>query len=206
MPPPDFPLPVRGLPRADATAERRDAARNRRLLLDAATLLVADRGVAAVTMEAVAATAGVGKGTVFRRFGSRAGLMLALLDHSEQELQAAFMFGPPPLGPGAEPVDRLVAFGRARLAMVETQGDIMRAAESTRESRFDAPPYLVAVTHVSALLRAAGHREDVRLLADTLLAALDADLVLHQVRALHIPLPTIADRWADLARRMTPPN
>ncbi len=32
-----------------------------------------------ITMEQVAAAAGVGKGTVFRRFGSRMGLMHALM-------------------------------------------------------------------------------------------------------------------------------
>ena len=51
-------------------------------------------------MDAVAAAAGVGKGTVFRRFESREGLMAALLNHSETEWQAAVISGPPPLGPG----------------------------------------------------------------------------------------------------------
>ncbi|MGH3637242.1 MAG: helix-turn-helix domain-containing protein, partial [Mycobacterium sp.] len=60
--------------------ERGDAARNRALLLDAAHRLVAERGADAVTMDDIAAAAGVGKGTVFRRFGSRAGLMMVLLD------------------------------------------------------------------------------------------------------------------------------
>lgn len=201
-----FPAGVDGLPLAGGATERCDAARNRRLLLDAAAILVAERGVDAVTMDALAAAAGVGKGTVFRRFGSRAGLMLELLDHSEKELQSAFMFGPPPLGPGADPVDRLVAYGRARLAMVETQGEVMRAAKATPFSRFDAPPHLVSVAHVSTLLREAGHRDHVRLLTDALLAPLDADLVLHQLRELRIPLPEIADSWTRLARRMAAPD
>src|SRR6476659_60430 len=127
--------PLGGL-QVSAPQERGDAARNRALLLDAARRLIAEHGADAVSMDALAAAAGVGKGTVFRRFGSRAGLMLELLDHSEKELQAAFMFGPPPLGPGADPVDRLVAFGRARLAMVETQGEIMRAAVASTRTRF----------------------------------------------------------------------
>ena len=120
-----IPLPQIGA----APVERGDAARNRVLLLDAAALLVAERGVDAVTMDAVACRAGVGKGTVFRRFGNRSGLMQALLDHTERELQQAFMFGPPPLGPGAPPIERLIAFGRARIAMVEVQGEVLRAAE-----------------------------------------------------------------------------
>ncbi|MBD0324345.1 MAG: TetR/AcrR family transcriptional regulator [Aldersonia sp.] len=188
------------------TAERGDAARNRRLLLDAATRLVAERGVDSVTMEDVAAAAGVGKGTVFRRFGSRAGLMLALLDHHEREFQRAFMFGPPPLGPGAEPVERLAAFGRARLAILETQGDIVRAAESARDARYGTPPYLLQVSHVTTLLRQAGVTGNVRLRADLLLGALSADLVLHQLRTLSIPLDEIADNWARSARVLAGPG
>ena len=46
--------------------ERADAARNRRLVLDAARQLFQENP-SCVTMEAVAAAAGVGKGTVFRR-------------------------------------------------------------------------------------------------------------------------------------------
>ncbi|EUA33870.1 bacterial regulatory s, tetR family protein [Mycobacterium xenopi 3993] len=84
-----------------APYERGDAARNRALLLDAARRLIGERGAEAVTTDDIAAAAGVGKGTVFRRFGSRAGLMMALLDDDERHLQQAFLFGPPPLGPDA---------------------------------------------------------------------------------------------------------
>jgi AcrR family transcriptional regulator len=104
------PLPVSG----QETQERGDAARNRELLLAAARKLIAERGPDAVTMDDIAAEAGVGKGTLFRRFGNRAGLMLVLLDEDEQALQRAFLFGHPPLGPGAPPLDRLLAYGRAR--------------------------------------------------------------------------------------------
>ena len=64
------PLPVSG----QETQERGDAARNRELLLAAARKLIAERGPDAVTMDDIAAEAGVGKGTLFRRFGNRAGL------------------------------------------------------------------------------------------------------------------------------------
>ena len=104
------PLPVSG----QETQERGDAARNRELLLAAARKLIAERGPDAVTMDDIAAEAGVGKGTLFRRFGNRARVMLVLLDEDEQALQRAFLFGHPPLGPGAPPLDRLLAYGRAR--------------------------------------------------------------------------------------------
>ncbi|WP_370512162.1 TetR/AcrR family transcriptional regulator [Skermania sp. ID1734] len=184
------------------SSERGDAARNRRLLLEAAAELVAERGVCAVTMDAVANRAGVGKGTVFRRFGSRAGLMNALLDHSERELQQAFMFGPPPLGPGAEPVERLVAFGRARLARTEVEGEVRIAAEDAGGQRYELPPYLLSLSHVMMLLRSAGVAGDVRLLADALLAPLDAELVMHQLRGLGMPIEQIADNWELIARRV----
>ncbi len=88
---------------ADEPCLRADAARNRARLLEAAARLVEQHGAAGVTMEAVAVAAQVGKGTVFRRFGDRTGLLTALLDHSEKKLQAAFLAGPPPLGPGRRP-------------------------------------------------------------------------------------------------------
>ncbi|WP_280465483.1 TetR/AcrR family transcriptional regulator, partial [Nocardia brasiliensis] len=91
------------LPGTAEPTERADAARNRQLLLDAAQQLVREHDVDSLTMDALAKRAGVGKGTVFRRFGNRSGLLLALLDHSERKFQHAFMFGPPPLGPGAPP-------------------------------------------------------------------------------------------------------
>lgn len=56
------------------TAERSDAARNRARLLEAAALPAVERGPEQVTMREVAEAAGVGKGTLFRRFGDRDGL------------------------------------------------------------------------------------------------------------------------------------
>jgi AcrR family transcriptional regulator len=83
--------------------ERADAARNRRRILAAAEKLFAERGVSCTSMDAIAAEAGVGKGTLFRRFGDRATLALAVLDESTRALQDALLHGEPPLGPGAAP-------------------------------------------------------------------------------------------------------
>ncbi len=191
------------LPGTAEPAERADAARNRRRLLDAAQELVRDHGVDALTMDALAKRAGVGKGTVFRRFGNRTGLMYALLDHSETQAQEAFIFGPPPLGPGAPPVERLVAFGRARLLDLEVAGELHRAAElGSSEDHFSSRPYLVLKTHVTMLLRDAGSPGDPALLADILLAALGAALVLHQLRTLGYTREQIGDNWEALVRRV----
>src|SRR4051812_13633892 len=95
--------------------ERADAARNRAAVLEAAARLFAEHGVEAVSLDQVAAAAGVGKGTLFRRFGDKSGLAVALLDNRESVLQEAILHGPPPLGPGAGPAERLTAFTDAYL-------------------------------------------------------------------------------------------
>jgi len=115
--------------------------------------LVDRDGVDAVTMDAVAAEAGVGKGTVgtvFRRFGSRAGLMSALLDHGEARWQGRVISGPPPLGPSAPALDRLVAFGESRLERTLVSGDLMVAAPGRHGRSLPAVAFLVAhVRHCS---------------------------------------------------------
>lgn len=182
------------------TPQRSDASRNRRRLLEAAAALVEEVGVDRLSTDAVARRAGVGKGTVFRHFGSRAGLMLGLLDHSERSFQNAYMFGPAPLGPEADPRTRLLAFGPARLAIVEVQARVQQAAEQSRQTRYSAPPYLLAIRHLSILLRAAGVGGEVEPLAYALMSPLEAGLVLHQTEGLGISIERISAAWTDLAR------
>src|SRR3954471_332820 len=160
--------------------ERGDAARNRALLLQAARSLVAARGAEAVTMDDVAAAAGVGKGTLFRRFGSRAGLMLVLLDEDEKVQQQAFMFGPAPLGPEAPPLDRLLAYGRERLRFVWDHRALLSDAGRDPLTRFNGAASLHH-SHVRMLLQSAGTTGDLDAQVDALTALLDADYVAHQV-------------------------
>src|SRR3984957_14945117 len=113
------------LPLIAPLTERADAARNRQRILVAAQTLFARDGVAGTSMDAIAAEAGVGKGTLFRRFGDRASLALALLETSESAFQEAFIRGPTPLGPGAPPEERLVAFGRRLLQHLTSHGALL---------------------------------------------------------------------------------
>ena len=109
----------------EARPERADAAENRRKVLAAAEELFASCEPANVTMDAVAADAGVGKGTLFRRFGDRAGLARAVISEHETKLQDAMIRGEPPLGPGAPPLERLAAFGRAYVAFLEQHAALL---------------------------------------------------------------------------------
>ena len=94
----------------DPRTERADAARNRRAILDAAAKLLAERRADSVSIEQIAAAAGVGKGTVFHRFGSRAGLLHELVMSRVETLRQAVISGESPLGPGAPARERLLAF------------------------------------------------------------------------------------------------
>ena len=181
--------------------ERGDAARNRALLLEAARGLVAERGADAVTMDDVAAAAGVGKGTLFRRFGSRAGLMMVLLDQDERASQQAFLFGPPPLGPDAPPLDRLVAFGRERIRFVHAHHELL--SETNRDPQLrHAAAVAVQRTHVRVLLQSARTTGDIDAQADALLALLDADYVQHRLSDGGHTLETLGDAWESLARKL----
>ncbi|MFE9021032.1 TetR/AcrR family transcriptional regulator [Streptomyces sp. NPDC007808] len=187
----------------DERCLRADAARNRARLLEAAAELIAEHGAAGVTMEAVAAAAGVGKGTVFRRFGDRTGLLTALLDHSAKKLQADFLGGPPPLGPGAPPVERLQAFGLAVLYRTVEQLDLQLAAQPEATRRFAHPSYRALHTHVTVLLRQIRPDADCELLAQTLMAYLDPALVHHLTRQCGMPMQRLEKGWSDLVARLT---
>jgi AcrR family transcriptional regulator len=171
------------LPLIGARRERADARRNRRRILEAAAELVQERGIDAITMDEVAARAGVAKGTLFHRFGNRAGLAQALVDQSERELQEAILRGPPPLGPGAGPEERLVAFLGALLELVVDRLDLLLISDYDHPGlRFETGAYGGWVWHTALLLREAGLGDMAVGLAHNLLAPLAADLVRHRLR------------------------
>lgn len=180
---------------------RVDAARNRALILDAARRLIAERGPDAVSTDDIAVAAGVGKGTVFRRFGSRAGLMLVLLDEDETAQQQAFMFGPPPLGPGAPPLERLLAYGADRLRFVHRHRALLCDAVRDPQTRFTGP-FLLHRAHVRMLLETAGTTGDLDAQTDALIALLDADYVSHQIDDRGRALEALAAAWQDTARKL----
>ena len=181
--------------------ERGDAARNRALLLEAARRLIAERGADAVTTDDIAAAAGVGKGTLFRRFGSRAGLMIVLLDEDEKAQQQAFMFGPPPLGPGAPALDRLLAYGRDRLQFVHAHYGLLSDANRDPQMRFNEP-MLLHHRHIRVLLEDAGTTGDLDAQAFALHALLDADYVHRQLIERVQTLEQLGDAWESVARKL----
>jgi len=199
-------VPV-GAPRA----ERADAVRNRRHLLVTARGMLASQGADTLTMDALAEQAGLGKGTVFRRFGTRAGIFQALLDDDERAFQEQVLAGPPPLGPGAPPMDRLIAYGRARAAFLIEHREIARAALDGSQPIPAGAQTPVSQMHIRILLAQIPlGAADLDILAMQLTAALDGPLLLYLSESdMTEASPQIGQRiaqgWQDLVRRVCRP-
>ncbi|SEG08307.1 DNA-binding transcriptional regulator, AcrR family [Thermomonospora echinospora] len=197
-------LPLLGSPRA----ARADAVRNRRQLLATAREMLAEQGVARLTMDALAERAGLGKGTVYRRFGTRAGIFQALIEDDEHAFQERVLSGPPPLGPGAPALDRLIAYGRARAAFLIEHREIVRAAIDGRRPVPAGTEMRLSQMHIRMLLTQIPlDGADLDILAVQLTAALEAPLLLYLSAAdftddaLHTQERT-ARGWQDLVQRV----
>jgi AcrR family transcriptional regulator len=166
--------------------ERADAARNRRAILAATEELLARHRPEQISMEQVAAAAGVGKGTVFHRFGNRMGLMLALMEERALALHKAVTDGPPPLGPGAPPRERLFAFLDAVVEVIARNKGLLAAlghAASTahhrgEDTKDDHPVYRFWHSHLASLIAAERPDLDAELLAHALLGGFRSEHVL----------------------------
>ncbi|MFJ1458613.1 TetR/AcrR family transcriptional regulator [Nocardia sp. N2S4-5] len=172
-------MPTRPDPQAPAPlGERADAARNRARIHAAAADLFTARDPRTVTMDDIAKAAGVGRGTLYRRYPNVAAVALALLDEHERELQRRLLRGAPPLGPGAPPADRLAAFYAAMVELLETHSALVLGGE-TGGARFTTGAYEFWYAHVRSLLVEAGVPQP-DTLVDILLAPLAAEVYRHQ--------------------------
>ena len=194
------------VPLGKPPGERADAARNRGHLLEVARQMVAEHGVEKVTMDGLAEQAGLGKGTVFRRFGTRAGIFHALLDSDDRAFQENVLAGPPPLGPGADPVQRLIAYGRARIAFLLDHLAIMRAALD-RKQVAPAGENMLTRQHIRMLLgQARLDIADLDALSFQLTAALEGPLLLYLAMPESADTPqtrsSLADSWQALIERV----
>ena len=195
--PPPRPREVPSLPRA----ERRDKVRNREKVLKAAAELFASESVEHTTIDEIARRAGVGVGTVYRGFCDKGGLVAAILDERERHLQGQILSGPPPLGPGAPPDERIRAFLEALSKLVESSYELLLVSENhTPGARYRIGSYAAWRLHLASLIRdTTGSTHDPELLADAQLAPLAADLYRHQRRELGVSAKRIRDTLIRLA-------
>jgi AcrR family transcriptional regulator len=192
-------LPVAG----QSPRRRADAMRNHERVLCTAARLFAERGPEKVSMDQIASEAGVGKGTLFRAFGDRAGLAAAVLSEHEAAFQDAVLRGPAPLGPGAAPIERIGAFGTAYMAFLDGHIDLLLAAERGVGTRYKGGPFTMYRTHLGLLVRdALPDGFDHEYTTDVLLAPLAAEFFFYQRRTRGRSVPELADAYCCLVGRV----
>jgi AcrR family transcriptional regulator len=182
--------------------ERRDAAENRTLILETADRLFAQQGVANINMADIAQEAGVGKGTLYRRFANKAELCLALLDTQMLDFQNGMLSrmrqmkldGVPTLEQLDQFLDALVYFTDIHsplLCEVQRGGLLDVVGEQQR-------PHFWQHMTISGLLQTAVHNNelpatlDISYIADALLAPLHANIFYFQRRGRGFSLERIS--------------
>jgi AcrR family transcriptional regulator len=187
--------------------ERADAARNRQAILDAAeSLFSQEPGPDAVSMDQIAQAAGVGKGTLFRRFGGRAELVRALFATRASNLREQIVSGEPPLGPATSPATRVKAILDEivvlKLENVNLMSALERSSPRTPQDLFNTPDYGDIHLLFTDLIRQCSPSVDASWAAHVLLGAVRADLLRHLVHGEGLTGPEIQSRVRLLADRL----
>lgn len=169
--------------------ERRDAAEHRRRVLRAARELFERQGADATSMREIARAAGVGQGTLYRRFAHKGELCAALLGESARDLRAEIeeRTGPASGLPVREQIEyvlrRLIRFNEENAPLLAVMGDA--AFGPRRTSLYEGPLYGWLRAAVAEALRRGAERDELAPLdaegaADAILAPLAIDLYLYQ--------------------------
>ncbi|TLS41053.1 TetR/AcrR family transcriptional regulator [Streptomyces montanus] len=168
---------------------RADAVRNREAVLAAADrLFVGCDRPEHVTMADIAAEAGVGKGTLFRGFGDRTGLIYALYESRLEPIRRAITDGPHPLGPGTPPLQRVPAMLDAILCFKLDHRHLALALEEAgTDSPYRAEHYGWWHDTLRGVLEQLSEFTGSDFAAHALLAAVRADLVDHLVDRQNMP-------------------
>jgi AcrR family transcriptional regulator len=171
---------------------------------------------AAISMDDVAAAAGVGKGTLFRAFGSRDGLLDALSAARLAPLRAAVTGNEPPVGASVPPHERIIALLDAVLTFkldnhhLSHAREVGHAREVARAGVLQARPYqwlhgvledLIEQAEPEAAVADHGYSSYT---AHVLLAALRIDLI-DELLAAGLTPQQIRSAQATMARRILGP-
>lgn len=195
---------------APQEGERSDAAHNRDKILRTAQRLFEKKSVTCVTMEEIAREAGVGKGTLYRRFPHKGFLCQALLDEPTREFQRQTL---EIMGGSSRDalekldvfLDRLVHFTDENLDLFYGGHEPLYGTERLSQLSHPARDWLRST--VLTLLRAADRggslREDLDLeyVAEAILAPLEIDLFYHQRRVRRYSVERISAGVRSLVRR-----
>lgn len=173
---------------AASVAERRDAAESRRRVLGVARELFSERGVDSVSMHEIGRAAGVGQGTLYRRYPHKGALCLALLSESIGGLHERAVGREEAGGPALEQLvgllEDIAVFNEENAPLL---GGIRDSAGGERRAEMYRNPFFgwLRATVVALLGRAVEEGEaspvlDVEGVAGAVLAPLNVDLYMYQ--------------------------
>ncbi|MGB3683434.1 MAG: TetR/AcrR family transcriptional regulator [Rubrobacteraceae bacterium] len=190
---------------AEGCGERRDAAESRRKVLNAAKSLFSERGVEAVSMYEIGREAGVGQGTLYRRYEHKGALCGALLHENIERFVEETRYRLKDKDPVLEQLKYLLA-GLARFNEENASllGAIRDAAGGARRfAPYQNPFYQWLRATVAVLLERGVERGeipalDVEYVSDAILAPLNIDLYLYQRRELNMEPERIVSALLDL--------
>jgi AcrR family transcriptional regulator len=182
---PENAVPVLPSASPEKRPERRDAAENRQRVLDVARQLFEERGVEAVSMHQIAQAAGVGQGTLYRRYPHKGELCRDLISETvgsfrvETEDYLAASASTSPLERLNTVLARYLDLMDAKTALLAAIGDACWGQR--RVEKFQSSAYQWVHGTITGLLNdavAAGeiHSIDTSFTADALLAALSPDV------------------------------
>jgi AcrR family transcriptional regulator len=183
---------------------RKDAVRNREAVLAAADALFARcESPEDIIMADVATAAGVGKGTIFRAFGDRTGLLRALYEARLEPVRDAVETGPPPLGPATPLLERVPALLDAILCFKLDNRRLALALEETGNgSPYQTGHYEWWHRLLQSMLEQIPGLSDSDFTAHALLAATRADLVEHLAGHESVPRETLREQLANFTARV----
>jgi AcrR family transcriptional regulator len=146
------PLPPELL-REPRRAERRDAAEHRQRILEVARRLFAEQGVEAVSMHQIALAAGIGQGTLYRRYANKSELCLDLFREPYERFGEAIatLLAHAPTTPALERLESVLAAMVRFLEQQDTMGGLLAGTErrdgpcnepaSSRPTAFQTTPW-----------------------------------------------------------------
>jgi AcrR family transcriptional regulator len=119
-----WPSVVPGLFRSHRRHERRDAAEHRQRILEVARRLFAEQGVEAVSMHQIAKAAGIGQGTLYRRYAHKGALCIDLLQESHERFveEITSLLAATTTSPALERLDGVLEH---MVAFLEEQGALL---------------------------------------------------------------------------------
>jgi AcrR family transcriptional regulator len=185
--------------------ERKDAARHRELILDTASQLFHEHGIDSVSMHQIAKSAGVGQGTLYRRYASKAELCLELLTDSFQRFMDGMdLYLAEAAG---EPVrERLEGFFTRTIDYIIKEIEWMSAikppisCDDDRMEMYRSEPFVYVVGKLKALLDEAvrsgeARTSDTDFAAFTAAASFDPDLFFYLSKERGLTVEAIKEKY-----------